>query len=74
MIKIKVEEKREEEFPIIKKNRVHGFIVLFIERQAGTVIQDKSGNYSIGEFCSSWSPYDNKLEWEHFFGDITISQ
>lgn len=72
MIKIK-EESEKRDFPIIKRNKTLGELVLFVDENTGVVIQDRPTSPEVG-FCLKIKPGCFSDKWEHFKGEVIIKQ
>ena len=62
--------KRELNYPGLMKAIYGGFIVLFVERCEGIVVNDEGDNiYSIGDYRTDWV----EDSFEVFEGEVTLS-
>lgn len=73
-MKTTIEEKKKNIFPCLKRNKKEGFVVLFINESAGTVIysDEKTTNYNFGYYSASWISCFKDGEWDDFNGKVTI--
>lgn len=47
-------------FPVLKKHKYYGFVVLFTSRRSGTVVSSpkENANYPVGFYSSNWVDLD----------------
>lgn len=70
---IEVKEESGVVFPIVKKHKQDGFLVLFVEEKTGAVIKNGTSSYPDGFFSDTWASCFSKY-WVDFHGEIIIKQ
>lgn len=74
MIRSVTDKKKESSsFPLLAENKTSEFVVLFLAKNKGIVLQAKLGLYEIGHSDSNWvSCFDNQI-WRIFSKDESIT-
>jgi len=69
-------EVQEIGFPVMAQSLQHGFIVLFTEEKAGTVIFDPALTHGMGYYGFSWASISRVDKWKILKGgeSVTITQ
>lgn len=64
----------EQKFPCLKKAKINQHVVLFVNKNSGTVVSEGSNRHLVlGKYETTWMNFDSPSVWENFEGEIILS-
>lgn len=65
-------EDTEIKYPCLRKSRVNGSVILFIDRSTGTIVNKGKSACYLGEYSDSWIDSEDKDFWEIYNGQVVL--